>query len=205
MVNSKAILLQACPEVNPEFFSTLLIWIKQIAGTLFDAVIAVSADALGNVYATGVFDGETDFDPGIGNYTLTAGNRDCFVVRLDSAGSFEWVGSLGGPGNCNARGIAFDGSGSAYSIGVFGQGSIDFDPGVRVLRSTPDNTHLDSCRNSMRSVSSNGLEPSGHQSCPTIPLILQLLEALPSSSSMSIQRGTSRVKLILTLVKAPPR
>jgi hypothetical protein len=91
---------------------------------------AVSADANGNVYAAGFFQGTIDFDPGPGvfNLTATANSADIFISKYNSAGNFIWARALGGSMPDYALAIAGDGTGAVFVTGFF-QGSCDFDPG----------------------------------------------------------------------------
>jgi autotransporter-associated beta strand protein len=92
---------------------------------------AVAVDASGNVYTTGAFFGNADFDPGPGTYTLTANGsyNDIYVSKLDSAGNFVWARAMGGPSDDAGSGIALATDGSVYTTGSF-QGTADFDPGT---------------------------------------------------------------------------
>ncbi|MCC6142245.1 MAG: hypothetical protein IT368_00410, partial [Candidatus Hydrogenedentes bacterium] len=58
----------------------------------FEYAADLTVDSSGNVYATGRFRGDTDFDPGSGTFTIThssgGGTSDVFVWKLDSSGGF---------------------------------------------------------------------------------------------------------------------
>lgn len=105
------------------------VWAKALAGSVYVEGAGIAVDATGNVYSSGRFMGETDFDPGTGVTNLTpVGNEDAYVSKLDSSGNFVWARGLGGPANENAAGIALDAAGSIHTTGYF-EGSADFNPG----------------------------------------------------------------------------
>jgi hypothetical protein len=109
-----------------------LIWAKSMGGTDSDGGLSIAADGLGNVYTTGVFQGTVDFDPGVGTRNLTsAGLRDFYISKLDSAGSLIWAKSMGGTLNDVGHSIAIDSSGNVYTTGHF-TGTADFDPGAGI-------------------------------------------------------------------------
>jgi hypothetical protein len=92
-------------------------------------VYGLAADAAGNVYATGFFQGTTDFDPGAGSWlgTSVGGSSDAFVVKLTAGGSFGWAATFGAAGADVGRGVAVDPAGTVHLAGSF-QGTVDFDP-----------------------------------------------------------------------------
>ncbi|MCF6285500.1 MAG: hypothetical protein L3K26_09955, partial [Candidatus Hydrogenedentes bacterium] len=103
-----------------------------MGGTSGDEGLAVAVDGAGNVYTTGYFQGTVDFDPGAGVSNLTsAGTKDIFVQKLDSAGNFVWAKGFGGTDNDRGFGIVVDASGNVFSTGEF-SGTVDFDPGLGV-------------------------------------------------------------------------
>jgi hypothetical protein len=94
---------------------------------------AVAVDAVGNTYITGYFNGTVDFDPGPGDFELTAGAVEAaFVASYDPAGALRYALSFGGMG----YGIAVDDAGNVFVTGVIGSGGVDVDPG-------PDEVVLD--------------------------------------------------------------
>ncbi|MEP6724691.1 MAG: SBBP repeat-containing protein [Bacteroidota bacterium] len=117
------------------------LWAKQLGGIDVDYPSAITADATGNVYVTGDFEGTADFDPGAPVYSFTSvGGADIFIVKLNTAGDFIWAAQMGGPSNPGsnsdlARSIAVDGAGNVYTAGVF-VGTSDFDPGTGVYNLT---------------------------------------------------------------------
>jgi hypothetical protein len=90
----------------------------------------VALDSDGNVYAVGYFERTVDFDPGPDLHEVTAlGERDIFILKLDSAANFIWVKTLSSSYNESADGVALDDQGNLHVVGSF-QGTIDFDPGT---------------------------------------------------------------------------
>ena len=112
-------------------------WTKFFETSIADQVGQdIAKDNNGNTYITGQFDGTVDFDPGPGIFNLTAQQRDIYVCKLDSSGSFVWAISVagGGPSLSNNMGksIALDGNNNIYITGTFA-GAVDFDPGPGVF------------------------------------------------------------------------
>jgi hypothetical protein len=104
------------------------LWATSCGGSDFDYGLSIALDASGNVYATGLFQGTVDFDPGAGVASLTAaGQADVFIQKLDAAGNLQWVSAIGGPDTDEGESIAVDASGNVYAIGRF-SGTVDFDP-----------------------------------------------------------------------------
>lgn len=98
---------------------------------------AITTDKSGNVYTTGLFVSECDFDPGPGTYTLAAlSSHATFISKLDSSGNFLWAKSIGvssysAVAYSNGNSITTDLSGNAYVTGNF-KGTLDFDPGMGI-------------------------------------------------------------------------
>ena len=77
-------------------------------GPLDDNASAVDTDAAGNVYVTGVYREEVDFDFGPGHYGLHACTTDdVFVAKYTPAGALIW-----------ARGVAGSGTDESHSLDV---------------------------------------------------------------------------------------
>lgn len=105
------------------------VWARSFGGTSLDESRSITTDDLGNVYTTGYFAGNVDFDPGAGTTSLTAaGGDDIFVQKLNSSGDFLWARILGNALNEYGNAIDVDLSGNVYITGEF-QGTVDFDPG----------------------------------------------------------------------------
>ena len=110
-----------------------LIWAKAIGDFRYQAGNAITLDASGNIFVTGIFFGTTDFDPGPAVFNLiSAGNEDIFVCKFDNSGNFIWAKGFGGPTNdfCNA--IKLDATGKIYFNGYF-ENTADFDPGAGIF------------------------------------------------------------------------
>ncbi len=110
------------------------VWAKGISGTSIDAGYDITLDTINNIYTTGYFWGNVDFDPGIGVFNL-GGNGNIFVSKLDSNGDFIWAKGLGSEGTGYGRGITVDVNGNVYTAGDFTGSMVDFDPG-------PDTAYL---------------------------------------------------------------
>lgn len=110
------------------------VWAQYIGASTFLGVSYISGNSIttdqsGNVYATGVFRGTIDFDPGIGTFDLTSGRiEDMFVLKLNTSGDFVWAKNMGGTFSSNGQSIAVDASENVYTTGSF-LDTADFDPG----------------------------------------------------------------------------
>ncbi|MFI5170971.1 MAG: SBBP repeat-containing protein [Chitinophagales bacterium] len=109
-------------------------WVKHISGAGWEGAGHVERDASGNFYLTGVYTETLDFDPGPDVYELTAAGvdmQDIYLLKLDPAGNFLWVKSMGGVGRDVGNSIAIDHNRNIYLTGYFGYlgPSADFDPG----------------------------------------------------------------------------
>jgi hypothetical protein len=93
-------------------------WLSRGGGLKSEIGFGIAADAAGNAYVTGYFQGgQTNFGP---VSVTNTGNlyADMFVVKLDAAGNFLWARSGGTVGNDDAgRGIAADTAGNVYVAG----------------------------------------------------------------------------------------
>lgn len=122
--------------LNPQSFVSKLdasgnfVWAKQLATYSVSIPTAISLDANGNVYTTGSFDGNADFDPGVNSYTLNSqGDQDVYVWKLDASGNFIWAKTMGGVTKEAGVDLINDASGNVYVTGFF-TGTGDFDPGI---------------------------------------------------------------------------
>ncbi|MDH3443029.1 MAG: SBBP repeat-containing protein, partial [Deltaproteobacteria bacterium] len=90
-------------------------------GTGADRGFSLTADGLGDVYVTGLFNGSATFGLGEANQTTlnSAGGDDVFVAKLDFNGLLQWVTRAGGTGTDGGFGIAVDGLGNSYVTGFF--------------------------------------------------------------------------------------
>ena len=85
-------------------------WTRQLGTSTFDTAYGVAVDNSGNVYITGYTQGGLD-----GN--TSAGNKDIFLMKYDSAGTKQWTKQLGTSGVDIAYGVAVDGGGNVYITG----------------------------------------------------------------------------------------
>jgi hypothetical protein len=119
-----------------------LIWAKQwgSASTEIDQGVSIAVDAAGNVYSTGIFGGNTDFDPGTGTSFLNyaGGWSDIYISKLDASGNFVWAKAIGGLDADASSNLVLDGSGHIFLAGSF-SGTVDFDPGTGVSNMTAAN------------------------------------------------------------------
>jgi hypothetical protein len=103
-------------------------------------VESLAADASGNAYAVGLFEGSMDFD-GDGTAELqTEGSRfEAFVLKLGSDGSLLWARNFGGDfSGLSASGVAVDATGNVYTTGQL-IGTADLDPGEGVFNLSSPN------------------------------------------------------------------
>ena len=115
-----------------------LVWAKQVGGTSSGGIVVghgIATDASGNVYITGKFTSNTDFDPGPGIEQLPAFSDDVYVLKLDSDGTFVWVREVLGNQDQVGYSIATTADGSSYVTGSF-KGTADFDNSLSTFNMT---------------------------------------------------------------------
>jgi hypothetical protein len=99
-------------------------------GASLDKAEGIAIDPLGNIFATGRFNGTVDFDPGGGtaNYSATDNYADAYLSAFSNAGAFKWARTWGGTNEDVGRAVTTDGTGNAYVTGQF-RNSIQLDTG----------------------------------------------------------------------------
>jgi hypothetical protein len=122
---------------NDAFVSKLdpsgnFLWAKGFGGTSIDIGSAIAVDAQNNVYSVGAFRDLVDFNPGAGvDQRTAAGNSDIYIHKLDAAGNYVWVKTIGDVGADGANTVLVDANGDILIAGRF-TGTVDFDPNVGV-------------------------------------------------------------------------
>lgn len=125
--------------LNDDAFVTKLdgagnfVWAKVFKANDWITPTAITTDVLGNVYMTGNFDGNVDFDPGLGTFNVSAsGTIKAFISKLDSYGNFGWAMQLGNPSSAmggTGNDIVTDASNNVYVL-VYSGDSILFNSGT---------------------------------------------------------------------------
>ncbi len=68
-----------------------LVWAKNFGSTNLDFISSSIADSKGNVFLTGNFRGNMDFDPGNGtDIRSITGNTDLYLIKLNANGEYQW-------------------------------------------------------------------------------------------------------------------
>lgn len=107
-------------------------WARQLgsnSSSFADEGYDIAVDYSGNVYTSGKFGGNADFDPGAGTFMINITNSDAFISKLDSLGNFVWAFNIPGVGQDWGYSIDLDSVGNIYSTGLYGGINVDFDPG----------------------------------------------------------------------------
>lgn len=81
----------------------------------------------GTVYLGGIFRGTMDFDPGAGTASRTATDAGAFLLKLSSAGSFQWVYTFDGPNHDAIYAATLDAASQDIIVGGVFQNTVDFD------------------------------------------------------------------------------
>ncbi|MFZ6183941.1 nucleotide-binding protein [Nannocystis pusilla] len=101
------------------------VWSLRFGDGMQQYVTALAADATGNVYVAGGFQGV--INPGNGQLA-SAGAEDVFLARFDSGGNAMWAKRFGNGASQIGRGLAIGGGGRVTLVGEM-SGSADFGGG----------------------------------------------------------------------------
>ncbi|UKN00704.1 T9SS type A sorting domain-containing protein [Paracrocinitomix mangrovi] len=112
-------------------FSQNTNWAKAIGSNQSDDRIGgVDVDSQGNIYISGRFSGNSDFDPGPNTFNVISnGFHDAFLLKLDPLGNFLWVKTFGSIYNESSNGLEINQNDEVIIYGAF-YGTVDFDPGI---------------------------------------------------------------------------
>ena len=107
------------------------LWAKKFEGIAWNQSISITTDLSDNVFFTGDFGAELDFNPGPGVFKLTTlpDSFDIFICKLNPLGNFVWAKQIGGTAFSMGASIISDKSGYILTTGFF-RGKVDFDPHV---------------------------------------------------------------------------
>ena len=111
-------------------YSQTLEWVNTMGGVGGDAAADIAIDDSGNVYTTGNFATDIDFDPSptASTFLICGGRFDAFVQKTDKDGNFVWAKSISGPGWIKGIATTVDQKGNVYTTGYFRE-RVDFDSG----------------------------------------------------------------------------
>lgn len=108
-------------------------------GTGNTAPSSVALDSYGCVYVAGGYGGTTDFDPGAGTNSHTAGGfRDAFLSKFSPTGTWLWTKVWGGPSDDRANSVLVCGS-NVFVAGCF-QDTVEFNPAGGEPHTAPRNS-----------------------------------------------------------------
>lgn len=107
-------------------------WAFSLGGESSEYLEGMALDPQGNIYITGHYVDEVDFDPGQGEHKLVEnGGADIFIAKYNSAGAYQWAHSFGNEYSDAGTNIHIDKAGNVLVVGEF-QEPTDFDPGAGV-------------------------------------------------------------------------
>jgi len=96
------------------------VWAVQMGGSLDDQANGIGIDSSHNLYITGYFQGNADFDPDTSSNILTSNGRsDIFICKLDANGMHIWANNFGGQSDDAGNSISVNVTGTVYVTGYF--------------------------------------------------------------------------------------
>lgn len=112
------------PDVTDDGFGNIFVakysgegvlkWVIAPGGEALDQGLALAVDAAGNVYVTGLVQGDADFNGDGSADVIVTGSDHVFLAKYDSDGVLQWVRSTCGRG----EGVALDSVGNVFITGL---------------------------------------------------------------------------------------
>lgn len=96
-----------------------LIWVKTFGGVKSELPVNMTIDRFGSLYSVGWYDGNADYDPGVGTYNLGA-FYGSYLHKMDTLGKYYWTGIIEGASNGVIYDVATDKLGNVYTVGKYG-------------------------------------------------------------------------------------
>jgi hypothetical protein len=105
------------------------VWAKAMGGPSYQYGFSIALDLLGNIYTTGYFRGNCDFNPDPSEtFLLNAPeNDDIFISKLDNTGNFVWAKQILGNGDDYGLALTLNTSGELFVTGAYFSPTINFD------------------------------------------------------------------------------
>ena len=178
-----------------------LLWVRQIGGSLSDAVQSVATDGSGNIYITGSFQETVTFD----DTTLTsAGSADIFVAKYDSQGNLFWVQQAGGSVSDGGNSIVMNGSGTAFVTGSFSDTATFGD--TTLTSAGNSDIFIAKIEEITTGIGASGKKPESIQLFPNFPNpfnpVTTIQYYLPKSTNVELKIYNILGQEVKTLVKA---
>jgi hypothetical protein len=118
------------------------IWAKKIEAKNENNFVFINteSDNAGNIYASSLFRGTVDFDPGPAAFNLTSVNNTIYIAKYNSSGNLLWAKNLINneasiTEGFNFNGLTYDNLNRLTIAGRF-KGTKDFDPGAGIQNRT---------------------------------------------------------------------
>ena len=112
-------------------------WVKQIGGLGYDKGEGILIDRNDDLYISGGFEGEVDFNCGKDSALKTAnGHSDIFLLKLNTKAKFIWVRTNGSSGRDSGLKLFENEEGELIQTGTFSD-KIDFDQTQTILEIKP--------------------------------------------------------------------
>ncbi len=93
-------------------------WATYYGGSDTDQALAITLDASGNVYITGMTKSTSGIATSGAYQTFNAGVSNVFLAKFNSSGAIQWATYYGGTGFDEGIGVTTDGSGNVFLTGT---------------------------------------------------------------------------------------
>ena len=92
-----------------------VLWALAAGGTAGDGGKGITTDQVGNVYVTGSFSRTINF----GSFQFNrSSHQTLFVAKISPSGTYTWVHTTQGNGDCHGHGITVDAAGNSFVTGI---------------------------------------------------------------------------------------